>query len=77
MKVAISVPGELHEAVDRLAARRGLPRSQVYADAAREYLLRHDPDAVTAALDRVHAEPAAPDPALAAAAARLLHAAEW
>lgn len=51
MKIAVSVPDELHQRADELAARLGLKRSQLYARAVEEFMLAHDEDAVTAALD--------------------------
>lgn len=51
MKIAVSVPDALHERAEEFAARLGLKRSQLYARAVEEFLLAHDEDAVTAALD--------------------------
>lgn len=53
MKTAISLPDELFEAVERLARRSRRGRSEVYAAALREYVARHAPDEVTAALNQV------------------------
>jgi predicted transcriptional regulator len=78
MKTAISMPDDLFAEAEALARRLGTSRSRLYAAALREYVARHQPDAVTAALDRVYAdEVPAFDPALAAAAARTLAATEW
>lgn len=78
MKTAISIPDDLHADVERLARRLNRSRSRLYADAVREYVARHDPDAVTDALNRVCdlVEPGI-DPAVAAAGARLLERVEW
>jgi hypothetical protein len=78
MKTAISIPDDLHAEVERLARRLNRSRSRLYADAAREYVARHDPDAVTDALNRVcdSVDPAI-DPAVAAAGTRLLARVEW
>ena len=55
-----------------------MTRSRLYTDALREYLARHQPDAVTEALDVVYAtEPSSLDPALSAAAAQVLERSEW
>lgn len=51
MKIAVSVPDALYERAEEFAARLGLKRSQLYAKAVEEFLLAHDEDAVTAALD--------------------------
>ena len=73
MKTAISVPDALFEEADRLAQRLKRSRSRIFADAVREYVARHDPDAVTAALDRVYSESEGECDALpSAAAARIL-----
>ncbi len=46
---------------------------QLYAEALAEYLARHDPDEITAAMDRtLDAVDEAPDPAIAEAALRAL-----
>ena len=47
MKTAISVPDALFEEADRLARRLKRSRNRIFADAVREYVARHDPDAVT------------------------------
>ena len=53
MKTAISVPDEIFEDAEALAARLGKSRSQLYAEAMAEYLARHDPETVTERMDRV------------------------
>jgi predicted DNA-binding protein len=53
MKTAISLPTTLFEQADRYARRTGRSRSQLVQEALAEYLLRHDPDAVTRAMDAV------------------------
>jgi hypothetical protein len=78
MKTAISVPDELFAEADRLARRLKRSRSRVYADAIREYLARHDSERVTADLDRVYGGPdSGLDPAISAAAERLLQRVDW
>ena len=42
MKTAISIPDPVFEAAEELARRLGKSRSQVYAEALRQYLERHD-----------------------------------
>jgi metal-responsive CopG/Arc/MetJ family transcriptional regulator len=51
MKTAISVPNEVFERAERLARRAGRSRSELYSAALREYVARHDPDAITEALN--------------------------
>ena len=58
MKIAVSVPDALFERAEEFAARLGLKRSQLYARAVEEFLLAHDEDAVTAALDALAVETA-------------------
>ena len=53
MKVAVSIPDELFEAVERLRLRQNESRSKLFALALSEYVLRHAPDEVTAAMNRV------------------------
>lgn len=79
MKTAISIPADLHSEVDRLARRLNRSRSRLYADAVREYVARHDPDAVTDALNRVCdlADHPGIDSVVAAASARVLERVEW
>lgn len=82
MKTAISLPDGLFRAAEQHARRAQKTRSQLYADALAEYLARHAPDEVTAAMDRVVEQlgagpDAAPDAFAAAAARRVLERAEW
>ena len=53
MKTAVSLPDELFQAAERHARRSRKSRSRLYAEAIAEYLARHAPDEVTAAMDRV------------------------
>jgi hypothetical protein len=53
MKTTISVPDDVFEKAERLAARTGKSRSQLYIEAMREYLARHDPDSVTERLNEL------------------------
>lgn len=79
MKTAISLPDDLFRAAERQAERAQKSRSQLYAEALAEYLVRHAPDEVTEAMNRVIerlGEPG-PDPFVAAAARRVLERTEW
>lgn len=51
MKTAISIPDALFRDADQLAARLGWSRSQLYANAVREFIAQYDDDPVTAALN--------------------------
>jgi metal-responsive CopG/Arc/MetJ family transcriptional regulator len=44
MKTAISLPDELFNEVEQLVRRTKRPRSEVYAEALREYMARHAPE---------------------------------
>ena len=78
MKTAISVPDEIFEDADRLAARLGKSRSQLYAEAMVEYLTRHDPATTTECLDEVLDSIAEPqDPFVTDTAQRILENIEW
>ncbi len=78
MKTAVSLPDDIFEEAEALAEAQRMTRSGLYTAALREYLARHRPDEVTAALDAVYAsESSALDPDIAAAAARTLQRVEW
>jgi len=79
MKTAISLPDELFQAAEIQAERLGKSRSELYADALAEYLLRHAPDEVTEAMNRVIAEvgQGVQDRWQEAAVRRTLESIEW
>ncbi len=79
MKTAVSIPDPVFEAAERLARRTRTSRSRLYADALREYLLRHAPDEVADAMDRVveQLDEAIPDPFTRRASAVVLARTEW
>jgi metal-responsive CopG/Arc/MetJ family transcriptional regulator len=52
MKTTVSIPDDVFETVERLARCRKQSRSGLVSAALREYLARHAPDEVTAAMDR-------------------------
>jgi predicted transcriptional regulator len=78
MKTAISLPDDVFTQADRLAKRLGKSRSQVYREAVTEFIARHDPEAVTDAMNRVaeQVDPR-PDSFSATAARRVLSRTEW
>jgi len=78
MKTAVSLPDRLFREAEQHARRAQKSRSQLYAEALAEYLARHAPDEVTAAMDRV-VEQVGPEPDAfgAAAARRVLERVEW
>ena len=78
MKLAISIPDPLAEAVDAFAKHRGLPRSRIIASAIADYLARQAPSRVTERLDAVYAlERDSLDTGVAAAGRRLLRETAW
>jgi metal-responsive CopG/Arc/MetJ family transcriptional regulator len=79
MKTAISLPDDLFRAAERHARRARKSRSQLYADALAEYLVRHAPEEVTEAMNRVVEQLGEPDadPFVAAAGRRVLERTEW
>jgi len=78
MKTAISLPDAVFHAAERQAKRARKSRSQLYADALSEYLSRHAPDEVTAAMNHVVDQlTPAPDPFVLSAAQSVLARNEW
>lgn len=78
MKTAISLPDEIFERAERLARRLKKSRSELYREAVAEYVARHDPEAVTEALDQLCEQvDAKPDSFSNAAARRILERTEW
>ncbi|HEU4341920.1 MAG TPA: hypothetical protein VFU31_10150 [Candidatus Binatia bacterium] len=78
MKTAISIPDKVFAEAERLSRRLKKSRSQVYTEAVTEYIARHDPEAVTEAMNRVcEAIDSRPEPAISTAARSRLEAIEW
>jgi metal-responsive CopG/Arc/MetJ family transcriptional regulator len=81
MKTAISLPDELFQEAERHAKQQSKSRSQLYAEAVREYLTRHAPDEVTEAMNRVVDQLEEGDRAsygfVAESARRILERTEW
>ncbi len=78
MKTAVSVPDAVYRAGERHAARRGMSRSRLYAEALEEYLARHSDEAVTERLNRVYSTEASRlDPRLASLQARSIGKESW
>ena len=53
MKTAISIPDDVFEEAERLAAELQTSRSQLYSRALLEFVARHAPDRLTEAMNRV------------------------
>lgn len=78
MKTAVSIPDDVFKEAERLARRTKRSRSQLFSDALREYMVRHSPDEVTDAMNRVCDEVNEPtDPFVASATRRILERNEW
>lgn len=78
MKTAISVPDPTFERAERLARCLKISRSRLYSRALDEYLARHDPDAVTEAMDRVCDRlDTSADPFVVRAARKTFEDGEW
>jgi hypothetical protein len=81
MKTAISIPDPVFEAAEDLARRLGKSRSELYAEALRQYLERHrDDEDITRRLNEVFdAEPelAELDPVLKEMQYRSLPKEDW
>ena len=57
IKTAVSIPDRIFEAAEQYARRRGIPRSQVYAEALARFMAEQESDEeLTEALNRVCAE---------------------
>lgn len=78
MKTAVSIPDPVFKGAERLARRMKKSRSQLYSDALREFLRRHDSGALTSSWEQVLADVQEPvDPQLQAAAHAVLERVEW
>lgn len=56
VKITVSIPASLFDGADRLARRRGVPRSRLYAEALQQYVDEDSESEVTRQLDEVAAE---------------------
>lgn len=78
MKTAISLPDAVFRDAERLAKQLRKSRSELYREAVAEYVARHDPEAITEALNRVAENlDTRSDEFTAAAAARVLGRSRW
>jgi metal-responsive CopG/Arc/MetJ family transcriptional regulator len=55
MKTAVSIPDEVFEAAEKAAKRLGVSRSELYANAVREFVERHRRDNITEKLNEIYA----------------------
>jgi metal-responsive CopG/Arc/MetJ family transcriptional regulator len=78
MKTAISIPDKVFRDAERLSRRLKKSRSQIYTEAVTDFIARHDPEAVTEAMNRVcDTMGDYPDPAVSVAARYTLEEVEW
>ena len=78
MKVAVSIPDSIFDAAERLAERRNVPRSQVFAEALEQYLKEHGGESIRQALDAIYStEDSRLDSAVAEAQAKVLDDEAW
>lgn len=74
MKVSLSIPDDVFDAAERFSRQTNMSRSRLYIHALKEYLIRHSPDEITDAVNRVCEElgDTTQDPFVSAAARRIL-----
>lgn len=78
VKVAVSIPDAVFEAVERLAERRRCSRSSLYAEALQGLLAAAERSEITARLDDVYAnQPSEIEPILAEAQERAVGRPPW
>jgi len=78
MKAAISIPDATFRAADRLAKRKGITRSELYARAVAALLRDEDEAEITSQLDRVYGDQSSTlDGILASLPGRLLDKETW
>jgi predicted transcriptional regulator len=53
MKAAVSIPDDIFEQGERLARRLHTSRSQLYARALANFVVQHEDDKITAAMNQV------------------------
>jgi rRNA-processing protein FCF1 len=61
MKIAISIPDDVFEEVEKIAREQKKSRSQVFVSAAREYIRRSETRRLIETLDDVYDQPDTPD----------------
>jgi metal-responsive CopG/Arc/MetJ family transcriptional regulator len=80
MKTAISIPDSIFQAAEQLAKRKGLSRSELYAQAVSAYVRSHRHDDVTELLNQVYGpdgEESRVEPGMSALQRRSLSKDNW
>lgn len=78
MKVAVSIPGPVFDAAERVCRRMRVSRSRLYANAVEAYVKSHSDEDITEQLNRVYAKHSSKlDPALESATLEVLRREKW
>jgi antitoxin MazE6 len=78
MKTAISLPDELFKEAEKFAKKQKLSRSELYAEALRDYLKRRNGEWITEAINKVLEETTNDiDPSLVQAQIRAVGKEKW
>ena len=80
MKTAISLPDRVFQSAEKLAARLGVSRSELYAKALAAMIEKHREDVVTAELNEIYSsegEQSSLDPEVARLQSRSLPREKW
>lgn len=80
MKTAVSIPDRVFESAEKLAARLGVSRSELYARALASLVERHREDLITSKLNEVYGpggEESSLPPEVAAVQSRSLEREKW
>jgi metal-responsive CopG/Arc/MetJ family transcriptional regulator len=77
MKVAISIPDCTFQALEKIAAERGMTRSALYAQALEKLLKEIEDEALTESYNRLYQEIALEPEVLRAQARRILEPEQW
>lgn len=78
MRTSVTIPDHVFEGAERLSRSLNVSRSQLFAEAVRQYIGRHDPKFLTEEINRsLEGLDTSLEPDLAEAARRTLERVEW
>ena len=78
MKTDISIPNPVFRAAEKLAKKMGISLSELYTVALTSYVVEHEKEDVTEALDRVYAhEPSGLEPEIIRVQVAALESEQW
>lgn len=60
MKIAISIPNDIFEKIEKIAKEQKKSRSQIFVSAAREYILKRETRQIIKSLNEVYSQPETP-----------------